>query len=323
MIMKLIVLCLSLMSSGVSQAVEVAVVSVVPPPRLDYWNQDGVEPYNNCYNYSTNRQTDSFAQPGEASGKKYTSLTCAAVLAAASADLGLVRTAPFPLNGATNQGTLIALVIDPGNDFHWYRRDANGKWTHKPGAWPATNLDNSEREIFSPEKADRGTYSAFCGYFRVKSYAYQRNLQNGGYVRIGTMRRLPFLPSVSTPPTLHLASALDFSAVEAPSEVEVLAYSGRPNPKISLSEALSDPAIAQLLAAKSNQYGGMIQLALHQLATPHLGASGVVIRDHQGLVFAPGTVVYFPVTAQAVADPHHPEALGNALQNLVISKQLN
>ena len=29
-----------------------------------YWNASNVRPYNNCYNYATNRRTDTFAQPG-------------------------------------------------------------------------------------------------------------------------------------------------------------------------------------------------------------------------------------------------------------------
>jgi hypothetical protein len=60
-------------------------------------------------------------------------------------------------------------VVDPGTDYHWYRLDRNGMWTHKPGGTQATNLDNSGNPISSPETADRCggwlCYTEFCGYF--------------------------------------------------------------------------------------------------------------------------------------------------------------
>jgi hypothetical protein len=66
---------------------------------------------------------------------------------------------------------IIALVIDPGTDYHWYRKDKNGKWTHKPGGTAATNLDNSGNPITDPETANRGGYTDFCGYFCICSSA--------------------------------------------------------------------------------------------------------------------------------------------------------
>jgi len=27
----------------------------------------------------------------------------------------------------------VALVIDPGIDYHWYRQNSDGTWSHKPG----------------------------------------------------------------------------------------------------------------------------------------------------------------------------------------------
>ncbi|OLS16606.1 MAG: hypothetical protein HeimC3_53520 [Candidatus Heimdallarchaeota archaeon LC_3] len=59
----------------------------------------------------------------------------------------------------------VALVIWPGVDYHWYRQDFDGKWSHKPGGTPATNLDNSKNIILDPRQADRGNYTVFCGCF--------------------------------------------------------------------------------------------------------------------------------------------------------------
>lgn len=60
---------------------------------------------------------------------------------------------------------LMALVIWPGYDFHWYRKHKEGFWGHKPGGTAAKNLDNSNQIIYNPEKCNRGGYTQFCGYF--------------------------------------------------------------------------------------------------------------------------------------------------------------
>src|SRR5262249_25949870 len=44
-----------------------------------WWNVPGIQPFNNCYNYSCDYRTDTFAQPGLAAGAMYGALTCAAV----------------------------------------------------------------------------------------------------------------------------------------------------------------------------------------------------------------------------------------------------
>ena len=48
----------------------------------------------------------------------------------------------------------VYLVIDKGRDYHWYRQDKGGKWSHKPGITPVTNLDASGRLIYNPVKAN-------------------------------------------------------------------------------------------------------------------------------------------------------------------------
>lgn len=62
---------------------------------------------------------------------------------------------------------MVALVIAPGDDFHWYRQDDDGTWSHKPGRTEATNRDNAGRVIHDPRRADRGAYTEFCGCFCV------------------------------------------------------------------------------------------------------------------------------------------------------------
>ena len=56
---------------------------------------------------------------------------------------------------------------DNASDYHYYRQDANGLWSHKNGWRKATNKDNKGRIIRDPDTADRGKYINHCGFFMV------------------------------------------------------------------------------------------------------------------------------------------------------------
>lgn len=129
-----------------------------------FWNNDLTTlRNNNCYNYASNKRTNTFAQPGRGSGHMYTALTCNEVTRAALSD-GLHRRFDcFP--DSERPRYLVALVIWPNRDYHWYRKQKEGFWGHKPGSTPARNVDNSNRVINDPATCDRGPYTQFCGYF--------------------------------------------------------------------------------------------------------------------------------------------------------------
>jgi hypothetical protein len=133
----------------------------------DWWNDGGQrQANNNCYNYSTNYRSDTFAQPGRASGFTLTDLSCRTVKSLAIED-GLIDL-PQAGNDCPQEGALIALVVAPAFDFHWYRKGRNGLWTHKPGFTMVTNLDNSGAIISDPRLANRGPYVDFCGFMLVR-----------------------------------------------------------------------------------------------------------------------------------------------------------
>ena len=63
---------------------------------------------------------------------------------------------------------LIAMTCIPdGSDYHFYRQDASGLWSHKNGGNVARNTDDSGNLIHDPEFADRGRYTVFCGFYTV------------------------------------------------------------------------------------------------------------------------------------------------------------
>ena len=132
-----------------------------------WWNDSGQRQWsNNCYNYASNYRTDTFAQPGLAAGAMYSAISVDEVKKAALAD-GL-EDAPTANNTPPAEGHLVALVIDPGWDFHWYRMNRNCSWSHKPGGTEATNLDNAGARIVDPRIADRGSYTEFAGFMIVR-----------------------------------------------------------------------------------------------------------------------------------------------------------
>lgn len=126
----------------------------------NFWNVQPTLANNNCYNYAMNYRSNTFAQPGRISGHMYTALNCSNVGNAATFD-GCKTT-------CSGSNKLVALVIWPNVDYHWYRRHSEGFWGHKPGSTPAKNTDNSGLLINgttrTPANCNRGPYTIFCGY---------------------------------------------------------------------------------------------------------------------------------------------------------------
>ena len=141
----------------------------VQPCRPQYhpqtWNASAHVGLNHCYNY------DHAALPGEGSANACcptdASVTCGKVGAAAESDK-LDATSSIT-GGNPPHAHFVALAVQPartpGRDFHWYRRDCNGFWSHKVGNSPARNVDESGQTIVDPQTCDRGSYTVFCGFF--------------------------------------------------------------------------------------------------------------------------------------------------------------
>jgi hypothetical protein len=137
------------------------------PYNPGFWNNDPtIRATNNCYNYASNKRTNTFAQPGRGCGHMYTAITCPEMTRASLCDGLHHRFDCFP--DSEKPRYLVALVVAPGPgfiDFHWYRKMKEGFWGHKPGSTPVRNVDNSGKLILDPATCDRGPYTRFCGYF--------------------------------------------------------------------------------------------------------------------------------------------------------------
>lgn len=143
---------------------------------------------NNCYNYANNKPTDTFALPGLAhflagggiEDDYNLPITAAAVQAAAVNDGLQIVNVPPPPQGPFVKNRLprlpkgsprhlVALVVDPDRpgyfgDFHWYRLDSDGKWSHKPGETRVTQYDNAGHYITDPRdpSVNMGRYRFVC-----------------------------------------------------------------------------------------------------------------------------------------------------------------
>lgn len=143
-----------------------------PVADLAAWNTDPyIQSQNNCYNYGTNYRTDTYAQPGYASAFEYNDLSaCSVPSGNISARMGAVADGLIAVknnNTCPTVGHLVALVVEPDSDYHWYRKGRNGKWSHKMGGSPATLLDDSGDPISDPRTADRSGYTDFCTFMQV------------------------------------------------------------------------------------------------------------------------------------------------------------
>lgn len=129
------------------------------------WNDPAFVLTNNCYAYAANKRSNypDKPQPGTASGRTADlDLSNGDDVAAwAKRDGAHVVTDCFPASESPRG--LVALVIWPGMDYHWYRHQSTC-WGHKPGSTPATNLDHSGVMITDPSACDRWGYSIFHGY---------------------------------------------------------------------------------------------------------------------------------------------------------------
>jgi hypothetical protein len=74
-----------------------------------------------------------------------------------------------------------AVVVAPGRDYHYYRLNKEGYWTHKPGYKPSTAYDSKGKLITDPQLASRdygGTlnYKDFCGYTCLPNNPYLKDM---------------------------------------------------------------------------------------------------------------------------------------------------
>ena len=148
-----------------------------PDLDTDKWNKKNIVKTHNCYAYVLNIIDLNFKskpQPGYASGYSYLTDSelrdCDKLFKRLKADNPTIIKSKYkekcPKGFAKGY---FALDIGDDTDYHFYRKDSNGYWSHKPGTTPVRKHDYSGKLITAPHKADRRSdshnYTKSCGYF--------------------------------------------------------------------------------------------------------------------------------------------------------------
>jgi hypothetical protein len=63
-----------------------------------------------------------------------------------------------------------------GSDYHFFRQDNTGLWSHKNGWRLARNKDVKNKLIHTPVTSDKGKYTVLCGTYAVPIVAKEKHM---------------------------------------------------------------------------------------------------------------------------------------------------
>jgi hypothetical protein len=176
-----------------------------------YNNDPAIYKSHNCYSYGMNviddklvqfcRKNDGkncrsrFHQPGALHGDRFAlnaseRRKCPVVEKLMKSDIPQISKTSF-YSECPRGMSKIALVVDEGEDYHYYRQDADGMWSHKDGSNKVKRYDANKVPIFNPETASRNytpqgsdlNYEDFCGFYCVPRSSEVHLGQGGGKER--------------------------------------------------------------------------------------------------------------------------------------------
>jgi hypothetical protein len=185
-----------------------------------YNGYSDIQTNHNCYAYAFDIKEDMdaackgrkdengncslrFHQPGYSAGfKRFRDMNiiqCPDIAARIIADVPGAKIAQFEEKCPIGTSK-IALVIDDKRDYHFYRQDRGGLWSHKPGSGKVTNRDANGELIYDPSLAardysrgadDKLNYKYFCTYMCVPRGEGKRTFKmtRGGRRRRMTRRK--------------------------------------------------------------------------------------------------------------------------------------
>uniref|UniRef100_A0A6C0LMC2 Uncharacterized protein n=1 Tax=viral metagenome TaxID=1070528 RepID=A0A6C0LMC2_9ZZZZ len=164
-----------------------------PVRDLELYNKPAVRRCHNCYSYAMHvydpkgvelckkygNCRNFFHQPGAKTGhrnelNKEERRSCPIVERLMMGDIPEVTKTTYDAKCPAGMSK-VAAVVDKGVDYHWYRQDRDGYWSHKDGSNKVKTFDALKRPIFNPELASRDyrwqgsdlNYEDFCGFYCV------------------------------------------------------------------------------------------------------------------------------------------------------------
>jgi len=143
-----------------------------------YNNDKSIQHSHNCFAYAMDvrdparidkcRKNNecSTPQPGRKKGHPEFSgqmgKSCGDVISRTMADVPRAYVTTFE-NKCQPGFSKILAVVDEENDYHYYRQDSNGWWSHKPGGRPVKNTDSNGALIYRPDLAGRDYPAEYDG----------------------------------------------------------------------------------------------------------------------------------------------------------------
>ena len=145
------------------------------------WNDSKYIKKNNCYAYLLDdlQPRNAKPQPGLYGGNKtgMTYTECEEIFQRMKKDNPNVykEEANKPCKFGYYKGYF---ALDPSRDYHFYRQDKSGMWSHKAGKLPASNVDAIGNPITNPEASNHlypdYQYTKGCSFFCVPSNGVMR-----------------------------------------------------------------------------------------------------------------------------------------------------
>jgi len=150
-----------------------------PKYEPDRWNtKNNIKSTHNCFSYALNQLVShrmNKPQPGYFSKHPHISnndYNCGAFYKRLKSDIPSLYRAKFGTRCKKGYYKVFLAVdndTSKDTDYHFYRQDSNGTWSHKPGRTNVTNVDANGNIIINPTLASRKydyyNYSLDCGYF--------------------------------------------------------------------------------------------------------------------------------------------------------------
>ena len=127
----------------------------------DLWNLDSnIKNSHNCYSYAMGKivpKLYSKAQPGYSTGFRHISnkdFKCNEFAKRLTKDAALSYLEDF--DTPCKKGLYkVFLALDTPNDYHWWKQNSDGYWSHKPGSTEVTDLDADGQKIKNPVMSNR------------------------------------------------------------------------------------------------------------------------------------------------------------------------
>lgn len=150
----------------------------------DKWNDNEyIRKSHNCYAYALNninkkltkqcqqKCTGVNPQPGHYCNNKYNKIFCYDIEKAMICDNSEIKISSFNQK-CSNNFYKIGLSVQNNINFHFYKQNLNGIWSHKDAGFHVNNLDSNKKIIINPKESNRNfgkyrNYKKWCNFYCV------------------------------------------------------------------------------------------------------------------------------------------------------------